>query len=830
MKTLTRSLLVAAFLVCAAPLLHAQEADLAVQKFGPSESAADTDVTYEITFTNIGPDDANQASVSDDIPAGMTFVSANQDTGPTFTCSTPSVGDTSGSIECSIATFAAGATATFSFVFHIPSGTPAGTSFVNIATAGSETFDPNDENDSGVAGTTVPAPPQADLGVMKSGPSGAGADSDVVYTITLTNSGPGDAENVSLNDTLPNTMTFVSLTHDSTLSCSTPAVGAGGTITCTGASLALGTYTFTLTGHIPAGTPSGTAFTNTVNVSSTNDPNEENSNAQTELIVSDANLSITKTGPATAFAGDEITYTITVTNSGPDSAIEVMMEDVLPPNTTFVSLTAPGGWACATPSVGTNGALSCTNLFLGTTSAVFTLVIEVGNTTEVSNTATVTASGADSDTSNNSSTATTTITPSADLSVTKTGPATADSGTDITYTITVSNLGASDADNVSMIDTPPAGTTFVSLAQTSGPTFTCTTPAVGSPGAIDCDLALFGADQTATFNLVVHVTPAAADGSSFVNDAQVLSGTTDPDSGNNNATFTTIVSSSADLGITKTSSGPTEPGQNLTYTITITNNGPSDAADLVLTDTVPANTTFVSLTQPTGPTFSCTTPPVGGTGAINCTLAGLLTGASATFELVVQVSPAATDGTEIENTANITASTSDPDPDNNTATASTAVNSNADLTITKTGPNTTSPDATIAYDITITNNGPTDAINVEMTDVLPANTTFASLTSPAGWSCTTPAVGATGTVTCTIATLPNGAVAEFVLVVNVTSTASGDITNTASVTSPSDPTPTNNAGTTTANVGIAGVPTLSPFALALLALSMAAVVMLVLRR
>ncbi len=110
----------------------------------------------------------------------------------------------------------------------------------------------------------------------------------------------------------------------------------------------------------------------------------------------------------------------------------------------------------------------------------------------------------------------------------------------------------------------------------------------------------------------------------------------------------------------------------------------------------------------------------------------------------------------------------------------------ADLAITKTA-NATSvlSGGSITYNTTVTNNGHDPAIAVSLLDALPPNTTFQSLTVPASWTCTTPAVGSGGQVSCTAASMDNGATAQFVLVVGVPcATANGaQIVNSAAVSS-----------------------------------------------
>jgi uncharacterized repeat protein (TIGR01451 family) len=238
-------------------------------------------VTYTIQVRNDGPAAADNFQWTDPLPAGMTFVSLQQNSGPAFTCSLPAVGS-GGTITCTRASFAAGEVATFTLVGHIPSETE-GTFFTNVATVSSSTADPNEENNSSTA-TTLVAAQSADVGVTKSTTSTtARPDSNVTYTIEVRNGGPNAAENLNWQDTLPGDMTFVSLQQNSgpALSCSTPVVGAGGTINCFSPSFAANSVaTFTLVGHIPPGAVAGTEYTNTATVStSTQDPNTENNSS-----------------------------------------------------------------------------------------------------------------------------------------------------------------------------------------------------------------------------------------------------------------------------------------------------------------------------------------------------------------------------------------------------------------------------------------------------------------------------------------------------------------------------------------------------------------------
>lgn len=132
----------------------------------------------------------------------------------------------------------------------------------------------------------------------------------------------------------------------------------------------------------------------------------------------------------------------------------------------------------------------------------------------------------------------------------------------------------------------------------------------------------------------------------------------------------------------------------------------------------------------------------------------------------------------------------------------------ADLAVTNSDmPDPVMAGSNLAYIVTVANNGPTDAASASWSDTLPAGTTFVSLVSPGGWLCTTPAVGASGTVTCNIPSQPVGsAVFTLTLAVAPATVAGTVISNTASATSVTpDPSPGNNSSTATTAV-VAAVP------------------------
>jgi uncharacterized repeat protein (TIGR01451 family) len=394
--------------------------------------------------------------------------------------------------------------------------------------------------------------------------------------------------------------------------------------------------------------------------------------------------------------------------------------------------------------------------------------------------------------------------PSADLKVTKGGtPNPAPVGTNIDYTITVKNLGPDDAAKPHLTDAVPSDTTFVSL--NADPNWTCTAPAVGATGTIVCNRSAdMPSSTTDTFDLKVKIvsTPSSC---TIKNTASVSSTTADPDGSNDSATEFTKVTSCADVSVTKTDSpDPVTDGTTLTYTITVKNNDAATAATgLLLNDTIPLNTTFVSMPCPSG--WTCSTPAVGGAGNVTATNPSLAAGASSVFTLKVRVGSTATGllvtSCTITNTATVTTASFDPDTTSNTAKTTTAVADCADLSVTKTAfPDPVIAGTNLSYTITVLNKGPNASFTPLMTDTLPFDTTFVAITCAAGWTCTTPFVGGPGTVTATTTTLANGASATFTLVVKVNPSTPGNtlISNTATVSAgtvarPSpDPDSTNN--------------------------------------
>jgi uncharacterized repeat protein (TIGR01451 family) len=254
------------------------------------------------------------------------------------------------------------------------------------------------------------------------------------------------------------------------------------------------------------------------------------------------------------------------------------------------------------------------------------------------------------------------IGPQADLSVTKTdGQATAIPGQGITYTIVAGNAGPSAATGATVSDTPPASLTNVTWTCAASAGSSCPASGVGSIAA-SVNLLVNG---TATFTLTATIAPGAT--GTLVNSASIGApgGVLDPVSVNNGATDTNTLAPQADLGLTVVDApDPVAQGGLLTYTIQATNLGPSTAAALTVTDTLPAQAAFVSST-PGFPTCMHLA------GVVTCTLGALAPGADTTVTLQATVDPTAL-GT-ISNTAAASGPTPDPSSANNSETEATLV-------------------------------------------------------------------------------------------------------------------------------------------------------------
>ena len=282
----------------------------------------------------------------------------------------------------------------------------------------------------------------------------------------------------------------------------------------------------------------------------------------------------------------------------------------------------------------------------------------------------------------------------------------------------------------------------------------------------------------------------------------------------------------ANLVVTKADApDPVVAGLDLTYTLNVQNLGPSRAFDVMLTDTLPAGVQFVSEVSAL---WNC----VHAAGTVTCTWqggnpVGSLAANQAANPITITVTVHPSTLGVITNSATVTSTTPDSVAPN-TVEEDTTVIAEADLAILKEAmPNPVFAGGILRFEIFIENKGPSDAQNVQVSEETPPQTKFHSLEAPPGWVCVTPPVGGTGTITCTIATLPAGAMASFVIKVSVDGAVMMmGVTNTIAISSDTtDPEPGNDSAVTETET-IVPAPLLSPAGLALAA----GVLLIVVRR
>ena len=359
--------------------------------------------------------------------------------------------------------------------------------------------------------------------------------------------------------------------------------------------------------------------------------------------------------------------------------------------------------------------------------------------------------------------------PEANLAITSTVlPNPVIAGQSLTYTLTVANLGPSQATAVSVIDTLPAGVAFVSATPGNGCTET--------QGVVTCNLADLAVDGSTQVSIGTIVDPTIR--GTLTNSATVTGNKPDSNPANNTTTTQTPVETQVDLIVSQeVSPNPVIAGESLTYTLGVVNNGPSQATAVSMIDTLPAGVTFISAT----PGSDCTETA----GIVTCNLANL--GPMDSQQVAIQVRVDPTTVETLTNSITVVDNEPDSNPANNTATAQTPVEAQADLVVSQTVmPDPGITGESLTYTLTIANHGPSQATNIILTDTLPAAIIYDSATSGQA-SC----LKTENSVICNFENLASGANATTII--KLTSTAVGTLTNIVSVSSATpDPNPGNN--------------------------------------
>lgn len=657
-------------------------ADLRVSKSdSPDPATAGKQLFYTVSVTNDGPDTALNATVVDTLPAGVTYVTNDLPGG----C----VQAPTGTLTCSVGDIPSGQTRSFRIKVLIDPALVATNdgplTIFNNVTVSSNTVDDDPSNNSDIEGTIVED--ESDLEVTKvckpddellAGETGT-------CTIFVDNLGPSVARDVVLRDVnlSEGAFTFGDITA-SQGSCGVPVDGV---VTCQLGDLAVASAIDTgrATVTVEVSATEDVDINDVADVTSaTPDPDTTNNQAQESIsVMAVSDLELNKTGPASAIAGTNIVYNLSITNNGPSTAQGVVIEDVVSSGVQILSVSGSNGASCNAGVPGT-AALPTTCSF-GTlaplASRTMTLTVRVLPDTigVIHNDARVVSPTFDDDLSNNLDTVATDVIGQADLSLTKTdSPDPVTAGTQLTYTIEVANAGPSTATNVKITDNIPAGTSFVSGVDGNG----ATVCALVQTGTVVCDLGTMAPGTSKTVYLTVLVAASVLPGS-LSNTATVSSSTADPNLANNSDTEGTTVNTFADLWIDKQATQRSgNPSPVLIYTLVVHNDagcetdaqataspncgagGPSDAQSITVTDRLPLDPKKL-VVQYLSP--QCTYNKVMVPHTVTCTTAKIPAGASVTFVIEAQVSGSV--GT-ILNSASVTSVTPDPDLVNNRNDAS----------------------------------------------------------------------------------------------------------------------------------------------------------------
>ncbi|MBW6512362.1 MAG: DUF11 domain-containing protein [Desulfuromonadaceae bacterium] len=684
--------------------------DLSVTKVVTSPSPATPNVGDSVVFTitvsnNLtSSTEATGVEVSDLLSTGLTYVSA-----------TPSEGTYNSGIWSGLS-LAPGESQTLDLTATVDSGT-AGLTLTNTATISAyNEVDINTGNHSAAAAVAVKA---ADLSIVKTVDNPTPSDNtNVTFTIIVTNVGTTAASDISIYDLLPGQVTFVSSSADQ------GSYDDQVTHLWSGISLPVaGTATLTITAKVNLSQQDPKTFFNTaaLNASTPEDSNATNDVSSTVVSVSGTDLGITKTmntGYTNYPASPSTTqFLLTLTNYGPNPATNIKVKD-----------TVPDGFSCAsgTPSVGTFVTNKCEwTVSALAVDAVATLVLTSAITAPVGSTrtnqATITvADQADPNGGNNSATQLLYVGAS-DISVAKNvDNPTPNVGDSVTFTVTLTNNGSNNVTGLSLTDLLPTGLSYSSHSVSAGQYNAVT----GLWDGIDLTYSVGPPEvkETATLTLTATVDSGTA-GTVITNEA-VFSpvGFLDPNTANDRASASIAVQQ-ADIYIDKIADTLTPySGETVTFTITAGNYGPDTATNLIVRDLLP---TQPDSSATPSPVFSgvVSTPSQ---GTYNSTTGDWVIGtlaknATATLTLTATVVPGS-EGMNITNTASkVSADQTDVNTTNDSKTVAISPRLlTIDLRLTKSVNNAT-PDegANVNFTLTLYNlHASVTATGIEVSDLL----------------------------------------------------------------------------------------------------------------
>jgi len=331
-------------------------------------------------------------------------------------------------------------------------------------------------------------------------------------------------------------------------------------------------------------------------------------------------------------------------------------------------------------------------------------------------------------------------------------------GSNLTYTIQLNNNGRSTFSGVTNSVTFSTNVSFLAVSSSAGNWKTNGAQLVFNVGAM-----------TTNASVSQSITIATPIPLFMTNTATVTAIETEPNTNNNRATVISSIRGIADLRVAASSTPePVSFTSNVTYTLVVSNGGPSFARFVELTDVLPTNVSFVTVSSTRG---NCTYSD----GVIVCAFDTLTNSAAATVTIVAKATTPVIGNSQVS----LKSLELDLFPANNLASPTTTVHPLSDLSISQTGPASGYAGTNFIYTLNITNRGPSAAPNVTVTDVIPAGSSFVSANNPLG-----SVSQLNGIVTCNISSLASNATGTITITVRPLS--GGTVTNSATIASAAD--------------------------------------------
>jgi len=549
---------------------------------------------FTLTVYNAGPSSAINATVTDNLPSYYTLDNVVRGANPATSCVR-----SFNSVICTWDVFPAGQTSYVYLSYHVNADVLVQTG-INCANVTNAINDTNTNNNGSCDVNTIQQ--IADLAIYKNISTTdclmAGSPNSYVYTVTVFNNGPSYANQPYVIEQFPPGIQISSVPSgcfpqgNNVYRCNlAPSFAPPGT-----------QWTLTFPFTVPAGVPAGIIW-NVANVTSlTFDPELCNNNVSlASAVCNQADVSVTKTdGVSVVVAGDGIRYVYNITgvNHGPSTAVNVKIDDVwpnLPPGAGF-RLEEIKGANCTRTALGFVCSIGDLAVGQSYSFCVYYTVDACAIDCIACNVVQISSDVFDPVPTNNVAEDCNNITSRADLNVTKTDGVTnvtAGDGLTYTYSMVVCNSGPSCAQKVSLVDHfPPQARQIANSIRLSG-RGSCIVQGGTGPLAQDfsCDLLTLRPNECETV-WVSFTVPAQTTTCSIHNTVIVSSITFDPELCNNVASDTDAVLEKARLSVTKTSTStrillPAGLNTNNTFFIAVTNNGPSTAREVTVTDTWP---------------------------------------------------------------------------------------------------------------------------------------------------------------------------------------------------------------------------------------------------